>query len=117
LRRSLSAIILLLAVLAADAVALAPGPLRRTTHRGEILGVNRRDKTVTVRSELPEGKELHVFHVGDETIIRRKRSKERDLSIDDLSPGDTVWVKARREPGRKVAVEIVVKPREDRGAP
>jgi hypothetical protein len=117
LRRSFSAFILLLAVLAADAVTSAPGPLGRMKHRGEILGVNRQERTVTVRSELPEGKELHVFYVGDETIIRRKRSKERNLSIGDLAPGDTVWVTARREPGRKVAVEIVVKPREDRGAP
>ncbi len=117
MHRLLQFFVLLLAVLAAEAVTSAPVPFRRVKQRGEILGVNRQERTVTIRSELPEGKELHVFHVDDETIIRRKRSKEGDLSIDDLDPGDVVRVTARRDPGRKVAVEIVVSPREDRSAP
>lgn len=83
-------------------------------HPGEILGVDRDAKTVTIRVAKIDDKETHVFHVTGKTVIKDKATG-KILSLADLASGDKVIVKGGHREGKRVALEILVRPDKERG--
>ena len=86
------------------ALAVAAG----TQHSGEILGTHLGERTITLRVIRPEGKEVLVFHVPEDAVIRDARSK-RNLRFEDLKAGMRATVASSRSDGKRRATEITVR--------
>lgn len=76
-------------------------------HTGEILGTNPGERTLSLRVKTPEGRELMLFQVPGEAVIRREGSDE-SLRFEDLKPGMKATVTSARRKDRRVAVKIVI---------
>ena len=90
---------------------LKQGP--KGEHKGEILAIDKDGSTVTIRVfQTTEGeKETYVYHVDQKTVIKDKATG-KDLTLKDLKVGDKVVVKGKHEGGKRVALEIKVRPPE-----
>jgi Cu/Ag efflux protein CusF len=103
-----------LAVVASTAASPAAGA-EREQYSGEILGVDRNAKTVTVRTPTSGGKETHVFRVSERSVLTDKKSG-RTLAIEDLQAGDAVSLTSEHAGGERVVLQLTVrKTRESRG--
>jgi len=118
--RARAASLLVLALLSGQEFARsAPDPLgeKPSRQRGEILGVNREDRTFTLRSLTADGKELTLFHVTDETSIT-EAGEGAKLPLASLAAGQRVAVRSRRQGDRRVALEVeIYRPGDGRRAP
>lgn len=104
-----------LSVVVSTAASLAVGS-DRENYSGEILGVDRSAKTITVRTPTSGGKETHVFRVTERSTLTDRKSG-RTLAIEDLQAGDTVSLTSEQAGGERVVLELTVrKARESRGA-
>ena len=105
MKRQLRCALLALAVTALLAIpALAAGD----QHTGEVLGVHPSERTLTLRVTTDDSKEVVVFLVTDETVIRHDGSGEK-MRLEDLRPGMKAVVASTRGKGGRRAVEISVR--------
>lgn len=88
--------------------AVAEAPSAGSQHTGEILGTHPGERSLTLRVSTPDGKDLVVFHVPEDAVIRREGSDQR-LEFADLKPGMRASVSSRRSDGRREAVEILIR--------
>jgi hypothetical protein len=87
---------------------ILPATAAASQSSGEILGTNPEERTLTLRVSRPDGRESIVFHVPGETVIRREGSSET-MRFEDLRAGEKAVVTSRKDEGRRIAVEIVVR--------
>ncbi len=96
-------------VLPASFLAVALAALAaNAAETGEILGLNRQERTLTLKVTRPDVKENIVYHVPEGSTIRSERSGAR-LTFEDLRPGMRVTVTGFRDGERRIATQIVIR--------
>jgi len=108
-RRTAIGSLLILLLSAASAGAIDFKGDEKGEHPGEILAIDTNAKTFTVRIVKLEEKDTHVYAFTDKTTIKDKETGKA-LTFADLSVGDKVIITGRHKDGKRVAIEIVVKP-------